>query len=223
MNSSPLLRKGEISSNEWKCPKCGTVNPKYVGTCNCGCTLDAYNMEMERRKRKYAAEQQKLMEEEKKKNESNEAELNGLLSEYKLYNLSSAQEYALKVISKKQGLTIADICRQLPRSANLTEFKDSINFLLENKIIKKDEEEKYYLSEKDKPTEENETDALKTISKEEEMIQSISKEKSEAEKTVSSNEPLDKYAEVRKYKELLDEGIISHEEFEKKKKELLGL
>lgn len=33
----------------------------------------------------------------------------------------------------------------------------------------------------------------------------------------------DVFEEVRKFKELLDEGIISQEEFEKKKKELLGL
>lgn len=33
---------------------------------------------------------------------------------------------------------------------------------------------------------------------------------------------IDKFDEIRKYKELLDEGIISQEEFDKKKKELLG-
>lgn len=33
----------------------------------------------------------------------------------------------------------------------------------------------------------------------------------------------DKFEEVRKYKELLDQGIITEEEFERKKKELLGL
>ncbi len=33
----------------------------------------------------------------------------------------------------------------------------------------------------------------------------------------------DKFAEVMKYKELLDEGIITEEEFERKKKELLDL
>ena len=32
-----------------------------------------------------------------------------------------------------------------------------------------------------------------------------------------------KFEEVKKYKDLLDSGIISQEEFDKKKKELLGL
>lgn len=41
---------------------------------------------------------------------------------------------------------------------------------------------------------------------------------------VSSNEPeTDKFEEIKKYKSLLDEGIISQEEFENKKKELLGV
>lgn len=33
----------------------------------------------------------------------------------------------------------------------------------------------------------------------------------------------DKFTEIEKYKELLDKGIITQEEFDKKKKELLGL
>lgn len=33
----------------------------------------------------------------------------------------------------------------------------------------------------------------------------------------------DKFEEVRKYRQLCDEGVITEEEFEKKKKELLGL
>lgn len=33
----------------------------------------------------------------------------------------------------------------------------------------------------------------------------------------------DKFTEVEKYKELLDKGIITQEEFDRKKKELLGL
>lgn len=41
---------------------------------------------------------------------------------------------------------------------------------------------------------------------------------------VSSNEPeTDKFDEIKKFKSLLDEGIISQEEFENKKKELLGV
>ena len=43
----------------------------------------------------------------------------------------------------------------------------------------------------------------------------------EAEK--SQQNETDRFTEIKKYKELLDEGIISQEEFEKKKKELLGL
>ena len=34
---------------------------------------------------------------------------------------------------------------------------------------------------------------------------------------------VDPYEEIKKYKQLLDDGIITEEEFDKKKKELLGL
>ncbi|MBQ7889856.1 MAG: SHOCT domain-containing protein [Erysipelotrichaceae bacterium] len=36
-------------------------------------------------------------------------------------------------------------------------------------------------------------------------------------------ETMDKFEEIKKYKNLLDEGIISQEDFENKKKELLNL
>ena len=38
------------------------------------------------------------------------------------------------------------------------------------------------------------------------------------EKTKKETKELDQFSEIRKYKELLDEGIITNEEFEKKKK-----
>lgn len=43
------------------------------------------------------------------------------------------------------------------------------------------------------------------------------------EKTKKETKELDQFSEIRKYKELLDEGIITNEEFEKKKKSLLKL
>ena len=40
---------------------------------------------------------------------------------------------------------------------------------------------------------------------------------------VQHNEPASHADELKKYKELLDSGVISQEEFEAKKKQLLGL
>ena len=40
---------------------------------------------------------------------------------------------------------------------------------------------------------------------------------------VTDSAPVSAADEIRKYKQLADEGIITAEEFEKKKKELLGL
>ena len=31
---APVQRS--IGENEWRCPRCGRVNQKYVGTCGCG-------------------------------------------------------------------------------------------------------------------------------------------------------------------------------------------
>ena len=43
------------------------------------------------------------------------------------------------------------------------------------------------------------------------------------EANVSQETTVDPYEEIRKFKALLDDGIISQEDFDKKKKELLGL
>jgi hypothetical protein len=41
------------------------------------------------------------------------------------------------------------------------------------------------------------------------------------EKPTKNEEKVDKFAEIKKYKDLLDSGIITQEEFDKKKSELL--
>lgn len=38
-----------------------------------------------------------------------------------------------------------------------------------------------------------------------------------------SDKNIDPVAEIRKYKELIDDGIITKEEFDEKKKQLLGM
>lgn len=49
------------------------------------------------------------------------------------------------------------------------------------------------------------------------------KRKGEKEVSVKTAETKDKFEDIKKYKELLDFGIITEEEFNKKKTELLGL
>ena len=55
-----------------------------------------------------------------------------------------------------------------------------------------------------------------------ELIKRQSKTNIPKETTVNTNE-VDNITEIKKYKELLDDGIITQEEFDKKKKELLNL
>lgn len=47
-------------------------------------------------------------------------------------------------------------------------------------------------------------------------------EKEEA-KSAGHSEDMDEFDKMREYKRLLDEGVITEEEYEKKKKELLGI
>lgn len=49
------------------------------------------------------------------------------------------------------------------------------------------------------------------------------REDAEAKKQIQNTDESAKVSAIKKYKELLDEGIISQEEFETKKKQLLGL
>ena len=50
--------------NEWKCNKCGRINPNYTGTCACG--TSKYDLEEEQRKIKEAQEEAKRIAEEEK-------------------------------------------------------------------------------------------------------------------------------------------------------------
>ena len=57
-----------------------------------------------------------------------------------------------------------------------------------------------------------------------EFISNIGKKKDEVKESVSNiTTPVDPYEELKKLKELLDMGIITQEEFDQKKKQLLNL
>ncbi len=213
--------KDEVAANEWRCPKCKTINPKYVGTCNCGCTLEAYNRQQEIMKKQLAEKRKAFEAAEKEKIATQEKELNNLLANFKEEDLSSGQQYAMKIIARKQGLTLPEICKQLPRSANLKEFKDALNYLTEKGIIRKDKEERYYLEEKN--TCDKKDSNIADSASEEKLSNNITSDENTNNEIVSADSKMDKYEELRKLKELLDEGIISEDEFAAKKKELLGL
>lgn len=55
------------------------------------------------------------------------------------------------------------------------------------------------------------------------QIAAIQKEQKKVEKQATQQKQTDAFEEIRKFKQLLDEGIISEEEFNTKKKQLLGL
>ena len=211
-------------STQWKCPKCGKYNPKYIGTCDCGCSYDAYLRLEEQRKKTEEENKKKSLEEDKKKVETENKEFS---DKYNQFNLSGMQEYAIKVIKKEEGLTLADICRRIPRSTNVNEFKEALDSLHEKQLIYKDENEKYYLAVVEDKTE-NKSSSLEnqTESKEEnsgDNIEKTSDNSGNIKRNSETSATFDKYDEIRKYKELLDEGIITEEDFNLKKKELLGL
>lgn len=55
------------------------------------------------------------------------------------------------------------------------------------------------------------------------LINRQEKKPEQKEKTIIQNIPQSNADEIKKYKDLLDSGIITHEEFEAKKRQLLGL
>ena len=75
----------EPGDNEWKCPKCGKIHQKYVGTCGCGEpkpkeagpyippqeVLDKIKAELEKAEAAAAAEEEVVEEEPKKKADKN--------------------------------------------------------------------------------------------------------------------------------------------------------
>ena len=69
-----------------------------------------------------------------------------------------------------------------------------------------------------------ETESLETIEEIAFILDSLyfkDKIKEQSEPEPVHNDKNDKFEEIKKYKELLDSGIITQEEFEQKKKELL--
>ncbi|MBQ6153336.1 MAG: hypothetical protein IJJ15_06285 [Ruminococcus sp.] len=80
--AEPEIEPGE---NEWKCPKCGKIHQKYVGTCGCGEpkpkeagpyippqeVLDKIKAELEKAEAAAAAEEEVVEEEPKKKADKN--------------------------------------------------------------------------------------------------------------------------------------------------------
>ena len=65
-------------------------------------------------------------------------------------------------------------------------------------------------------------DRIAAIEKEEQIV-TINQEKKKTQKQTVKQSKTDVFEEVRKFKQLMDEGIITQEEFETKKKELLDL
>ena len=149
INASPSFSKQNVASNQWQCPKCGAVNPRYVGTCGCGFLLSDIE-EFERKEKealKQRMEQARINREEE--NKKFEEEKKKMFSGYEDINLSSEQEYVIRMLMKESEITIQDMCRKLPRSMNPKQFKDAVLSLEEMGLVSKNEEEKYSLTKKD--------------------------------------------------------------------------
>lgn len=69
----------------------------------------------------------------------------------------------------------------------------------------------------------HEVQAAELKKQEEEKRQEEQKKQEEAKKQAETMDEISKVAAIKEYKELMDAGIISQEEFEAKKKQLLGL
>lgn len=212
--SKKTNNSSEKTPKEWQCPNCKKKNPIYVTSCSCGCTIQ--DAREDEKNRNEAKEIIKKME--KTASQMLNEEIEQILSSLKQYDLTQMEEYAVRVIIKEPGQRINELCRRIPRSTNPKDFKYAIDNLLELEIIKKDDEEKYYYIKNETVKEEafiddNVCNYLETADNQ--FVDSV---KSDTHKPI-----MDKYDEIRKCKELLDEGIISVEEFERKKKELLGI
>ncbi len=207
------MNKNSMAGNEWRCPKCLTVNPKYVTTCTCGCTLEAYYRDLKRKQ-----------EVEKQKNEEKNVVLKENYEEFNKEIIEYLEKHGNKDITSKEGMilrilykseeprSLAEIIKGVPRSCSITDLKDSLSDLEKKGLIKLYENNKYSLIEGDilppiKTEPIQETSSVPIVSASEENATTVN----------------DKYDEIRKLKSLYDDSIITQEEFEQKKKQLLGL
>lgn len=128
-----------LDSNQWRCPVCNAINPKFVGTCSCGLSLE-----------KWQEEEKKRAEERKKHakliQEKEQEELKEWSDIYIKAGATDKDLLAIKMLlAESSGLTSQEMSRKLPRSANIQEFKSSLEHLEQINAIEKNMDGKYLL------------------------------------------------------------------------------
>lgn len=238
--TSGMAGPGKVQSNEWMCPACKKIHPRYESTCTCGYTFEEYlafekSKKEEEKKRREGQERERIEAQKKMEAEMQEAER--FLSNYENLNLSQTELLVIRILSPEDArYKLSEMVGLLPRSADINGFSRAVVSLNEAHLLEKDEEGRYYLALRPDEEDEIQDDSEKECLQEGEEKAQITETESKGIESViptsgvmaeSNNiyaaEPVNVYTEIRKYKELLDEGIITPEEFAQKKEELLGI
>lgn len=138
----------EIEGSKWKCVECGTVNPKLVGTCKCGNTLQK-NDEIIAGLKKYREDKLMAAKEEASKKEAEfDIEISGIMEKSGIENPSTEQKTVLRMLKRSnERLSVAEISHKLPRTANIKAFKQAIEELTNAGVLEIDENQKYGIKE----------------------------------------------------------------------------
>lgn len=226
--STPPIQN-TLDSNCWRCPSCQTVNPRYVSTCKCGFLYEdaqaiVKKLEDEQRKLKEKRDEEERIRKRKENEEWKRQQEE--LEKYRNLGLTDSQMSVVKMLQPKDTkLTSQIMCQKLSRSASLQDFRIAVENLEESHLIEKDEEGKYYLALRF--DEDSKTEEIKAIDvdDEEDVVppQTDLAADITTETIVEETDSFDKYEELRQMKALLDDGIITENEYEQKKKDILGL
>lgn len=142
-----MFDEEQLDGNQWRCPKCSKINPKYVTTCACGCPKEEADTLMAELKKKKLEELERLKQqalEEKVKKEAEEAKIKEEFQQaIGQYELSKMEELVVRLLDKNPNSTLPEMASKLPRSVNVAEFKNAVNNLENMKAIVRDENNRF--------------------------------------------------------------------------------
>lgn len=119
MRGEGINKREAPKGNEWKCKKCGEINPSYIGTCGCGCPKEDSLVTY--------------------KNVSAVKEENIVVNEFQKTNeyvpnnnpdVSSIESIILKIVERNpEGISAMGISKCIPRNISPAEAMEAIKRL----------------------------------------------------------------------------------------------
>ncbi|MBR6094630.1 MAG: hypothetical protein IKP92_06390 [Lachnospiraceae bacterium] len=138
----------KLEGSMWRCLKCRTVNPRVVSTCRCGYTYDQNDQTIKR----IRAERERQLKAQKEEQQSKIAEADRQIlkrfQKFGIDNPTAEQKTIVRLLTQStEGMTMAEICHKLPRSADLKTYQKIVEEMTAASVIETDANGKYKITD----------------------------------------------------------------------------